>query len=309
MIRFLGIEIQIVDRSGLGLESQILNAMSGFQTSASTTAEKVVLEVESKRPAEFPFGLRRVFRFRGIQAFGLGPRRACVYPDGTWVYIRPGRIQVGLESAEGAGSSEQLFEHIYKILQSVIGESLELRGYHRIHAVGFHSGKNVVLICADPGAGKSTLAYHAFVKPSLAEVPRCFQYDELLSEESPLLDSKGLQAHAFPLPIGRIDPDSGKKNRLVWKNSEKTNALKKEENWIVFAKKIRSHSKLKKISRIEGSLKLFPALVIGLGLVQLTEIFLRFTPELSLDRILLRRLVLWLKLSLSPRTRFHRLTD
>ncbi|MBL7714480.1 MAG: hypothetical protein JNL01_03365 [Bdellovibrionales bacterium] len=283
MIQFLGIQIRIQDLSGQGIEGLLQEAMRSFQSN-DPVQESFEIQILKSIPAEFPFGLRKVFTFRKIKAYGFGPRRACLYPDGTWVYLNGSQIQVAAD-----------FERVYKTLQSVLGERLELRGYHRIHAVGFQESDQTTVICAAPGAGKSTMALQNLKQADFI----------LLSEESPLIHSTG-KILPFPLPIGILEGNEKKRHAWnlkpeAWRDAGKTQ--------ILFARKIRPHAKIQKISRLRGMLFLFPSVVAGLGLVQLTEILLRYTPTLNLDRILYRRLALWLKLSFSKKVRFGKLTD
>ena len=85
-------------------------------------------------------------------------------------------------------------EAIYHFLLSTIGEHLDAIRLPRLHALGLAKDDGAVAVLLPSGGGKSTLALQALRDPSV----------RLISEDSPLLDRRGL-LHPFPLRIG-INP-------------------------------------------------------------------------------------------------------
>jgi hypothetical protein len=82
-------------------------------------------------------------------------------------------------------------EAAYLFLLSRIGEHLDERGLVRLHALGLSGSAGAVAVMLPSGGGKSTLALRALRDDGC----------RLLSEDSPLIDRRGL-AHPFPLRIG-----------------------------------------------------------------------------------------------------------
>lgn len=85
-----------------------------------------------------------------------------------------------------------LHEIAYLTLLSRIGERLEHRGLHRVHALAVATGRRSALVLLPSTGGKTTLALR-FLRPGTGF--------RLVSEDSPLVDRKGL-LHPFPLRIG-----------------------------------------------------------------------------------------------------------
>lgn len=84
-----------------------------------------------------------------------------------------------------------LREIIYLFLLSTVGQHLDRRGLHRLHALGVsYCGKGVLLLLPS-GGGKSTLARTLLEEPGFV----------LLSEDTPLIDRSG-RVLPFHLPLG-----------------------------------------------------------------------------------------------------------
>ena len=86
-----------------------------------------------------------------------------------------------------------LYEAVYLFLLSQIGQYLDSRGMHRLHALSVSLHGRSILVLLPMGGGKSTLGAallkHADVK--------------ILSDDSPFIDGQG-RAHAFPLHLGLL---------------------------------------------------------------------------------------------------------
>jgi hypothetical protein len=86
---------------------------------------------------------------------------------------------------------ELMYEVGYLFLLSQLGEQLDARGLHRIHALAVSVRNRAAIVLLPMGGGKSTLAMHLLTDPTV----------KLLSDDSPLVDRDGV-LHGFPLRIG-----------------------------------------------------------------------------------------------------------
>ena len=89
-----------------------------------------------------------------------------------------------------------LHEIVYLSILSRVGELLERRGLHRVHALAVGREHDTALFMMDSGGGKSTLGMGF-----LREDPRY----QIVSEDSPLVDHKG-RVYPFPLRLGILPP-------------------------------------------------------------------------------------------------------
>ena len=91
-----------------------------------------------------------------------------------------------------------LYEAAYLFVLSQCGEGLDARRLHRVHALGVSVDDCAALVLLPMGGGKSTLAAGLLRHAEIA----------LLSDDSPLIDSKG-DVHAFPLRLGLMPGSEG----------------------------------------------------------------------------------------------------
>jgi hypothetical protein len=127
---------------------------------------------------------------------------------------------------------ELLYEAAYLFVLSQCGEGLDARRLHRVHALGVCVNDCAALVLLPMGGGKSTLAAGLLRHSEIA----------LLSDDSPLIDSKG-DVHAFPLRLGlmpgsegEIPPDHLRKiNRMEF-------GPKFLVNYVYFADRVRSRA-------------------------------------------------------------------
>ncbi|HEX5577531.1 MAG TPA: hypothetical protein VFX40_04095 [Gemmatimonadaceae bacterium] len=82
-------------------------------------------------------------------------------------------------------------EIAYLFLLSTVGQYLDSKGLHRIHAMGVNYKGHGILLLLPSGGGKSTMTMELLKHPDLT----------LLSEDTPLIDRKG-RIHPFPLRLG-----------------------------------------------------------------------------------------------------------
>jgi hypothetical protein len=124
------------------------------------------------------------------------PRNA-VYRQGNTRYIDYHGRGLGIHQ-EGTGNLKMysrdpdlLYEAAYLFLLSKIGQALDERGIHRIHALGVEVRGRVLLVLLPMGGGKSTLGLHLLKSPEV----------RILSDDCPWIDRTG-RVLACPLRIG-----------------------------------------------------------------------------------------------------------
>lgn len=90
-------------------------------------------------------------------------------------------------------------EIAYLFILSFVGQYLDSRGIHRLHALGVSYGGRALLLLLPSGGGKSTMALELLHHPGFS----------LLSEDTPLIDRRGWVL-PFPLRLGvRPGQDTG----------------------------------------------------------------------------------------------------
>lgn len=175
----------------------------------------------------------------------------------------PGPVWLHYDYATDAGLVEgddldRVHERLYLTALSRIGEALDRRGLHRVHALGVGDA----LILLPPGGGKSTLALRL-------ELP-------LLSEDTPLLDRRGF-LHPFPFRLGLREPHpDGRRVGSKW--------LLQSSRWAsspVRCRHVLIGARTPGPPRL-GACFALPYLVrdclVGWGVPQVAELFLRLTP-------------------------------
>ncbi len=94
--------------------------------------------------------------------------------------------------------TDLLYEATYLFLLSRIGEFLDARRMHRIHAMALARGGKAILAILPMGGGKSTLTAELLKSPDF----------DFLSDDSPFIDAEG-RVHAFPLRLGLLPGGEG----------------------------------------------------------------------------------------------------
>jgi hypothetical protein len=174
-----------------------------------------------------------------------------------------------------------LREKCYLLLMTRIGEELDRRGLHRVHAMGVvHQG--LAVLCLLPsGGGKTTLAMSLLALPDY----------RLLSEEVPLLSRAGL-LHAFPVRMGVVAgtpldvPDrylqmfkrsrQGAKVLIDTRYFAGLIASPAEPGIVFVGRRVGpGEARVVPLSRIGGLAALLGACVAGNGIPQLLEYLLR----------------------------------
>jgi len=125
--------------------------------------------------------------------------RNVVYRNGTRRYIDYHGRALGIQEEETGNlklysrDPDMLYEATYLYVLSQIGQHLDRRGLHRIHALGVVVKNRAVLLPLPMGGGKSTLGLHLLKHPEV----------QILSDDSPFIDRQG-RLLAFPLRLGLL---------------------------------------------------------------------------------------------------------
>jgi hypothetical protein len=90
-----------------------------------------------------------------------------------------------------AADFDLIREIAYLFILSSVGQHLDARRLHRIHAMGVNYKGHGILLLLPSGGGKSTMTFELLRHPDFT----------LLSEDTPLLDKNG-RIHPFPLRLG-----------------------------------------------------------------------------------------------------------
>jgi hypothetical protein len=177
-------------------------------------------------------------------------------------------------------NADLLYEITYLLCLSRIGEIHDLRGMHRIHALGIAVGEKGALILLPESGGKSTLCMEMLRRPEV----------RILSDDTPLV-SRG-KLYAFPTRIGIRGGKSGGIDPRYLRTMRRRNREPKTlldvayfqdriaaeinpDVVIVGARRNGNDSWIEPISATKALPALMANLVVGLGLPQVVEFFLR----------------------------------
>jgi len=174
-----------------------------------------------------------------------------------------------------------LHEKLYLLIPSRVGELLDRRGIHRIHAAGLAIDHNALLCMLPSGGGKTTMALAALSLPGV----------RLMSDDTPLVTRDG-RVLPFPIRIGMLHPPEGIDPRHLRRFERQEHG----EKWLIdidaFGDRIarepaRPHSIILGNRLLQGEARIVPvprhramgelmrSMVVGVGLPQLVEYFLR----------------------------------
>jgi hypothetical protein len=137
-----------------------------------------------------------------VPASVITPRNVC-FREGDTTYIDYfGRGLAIVDRARRtcvmyAAEFDMAREMAYLFLLSTVGQYLDGRGMHRIHAMGVNCKGRGILLLLPSGGGKSTMTMELLKHPDFT----------LLSEDTPLIDRRG-RMHPFPLRLGVRNPET-----------------------------------------------------------------------------------------------------
>jgi len=283
---FYGVKIGITQP--LWLKEIIAKDFSYFRTEDGGRHPDIELSVYERKP---PFG-----RIPPVKAVLFQPDSVS-YDSGEVRYVdyfgqALSVYDYGKEKGEFYSDDKNLLhELIYLLIQSRVGEMLDKKGIHRVHACGFSINKNGVICLMPQGAGKTTLYLELLKNENI----------RLVSDDTPLI-TRGSDMLPFPLRIGVTEgvklnvPQEflstlerrkyGKKILIDTKYF--TDRISATVKLNIILKGEREYSDNPRIVKA-GKIKIFAALfrdcIVGLGLPQMVEYFLRFQPKDMLAKI------------------------
>ncbi len=288
-----------LDIHGIGIEiesdytSVVEDAAHDFNYFVVETVPTLNLRVRvvsDARPAQH---WRQWLRFRGSSLFrsASGERRVCFF-DQAWVryHFNDGLCDIYCEDEKIS------YEVCYLALLSFIGESLDRRGWHRLHGFGFGKEGWGGVVLAASGTGKSTLAIRLITQPGW----------QILSDDTPLVNHRA-KLRSFPQRIAlkerpAIDHSYIRQFSRV-KHGEKfvvgsdffKDRIPTElpARWLVFAKRDpKRKGGLRPLARWKAVWPLVKWLVVGYETPQIWQLYLRFnwTDIHAKSRILFSRI-------------------
>jgi hypothetical protein len=174
-----------------------------------------------------------------------------------------------------------LWEKLYLLIHSRVGELLDKRGFHRVHALGLSISEKGVICLLPSGGGKTTLGLAALGLEGV----------RLLSDDTPLITRSG-KILPFPLRIGLGEKPAGIDERFIRRFKRREHGdkwlidieafderIEKNEvgpNAILIGKRLLGkEASIARLPRHRAAPELFRSAVVGLGLPQLVEYFLR----------------------------------
>lgn len=179
------------------LSRDFSNFSPGDPNQASIIVELLLEIPKSNKP-----GL--AFQISNASVYGWGPRRQIEYAEDEILLCHDLEIRTLLV---GARNPDRLYELAYLAILSSLGESLEKKGFIRVHSLsGSYQGQGF-LLHFNSGLGKSTMAYLMAQDPSF----------QLLGDEMTLLKNNRL--HSFPLRLA-FSEKSVQFLGLAWNESQ-----------------------------------------------------------------------------------------
>jgi hypothetical protein len=212
--------------------------------------------------------------------------RNVAYRDGHSRYIDYHGRGLGILDEISGGfklysrDEDLLYEAAYLFLLSRIGEDLDRRGIHRVHALGAEVNGRAVLVLLPMGGGKSTLGLHLLRFPEV----------RLLSDDSPWIGRDG-RVLAFPLRLGLLP---GSEEMIAEEYRRKVQrmefGLKHLVNYSYFADRVSAsaqpgivfigsrtmqpEARIERVGKLAGLRPMLANCVVGIGLFQGLEFLL-----------------------------------
>lgn len=198
--------------------------------------------------------------------------------------LRSKKYQIFSESAD------LRYEISYVTILSAVGQFLDSRHIHRVHALGISRNGKAVLILLPEKGGKTTLALRLLRSGQV----------QLLSEDSPLLTSKG-EILPFPLrmgilPKGEIDIPTKYLRRVNFMRvgtkilvdldyfADKIGTICQPGVILLGERALGYESRIEPLSKLSAAKELVKNSVVGLGLAQGMEYLLGRSPLETLGK-------------------------
>ena len=182
---FYGLTIQVSSTSEM-LVGEVRRHFAYFRSPGKNGQVQVEMRLEAPPYADLP----------PLPASVFTPRNVC-FQDRKTTYIDYfGQGLAIFDRTEQRcviyGQDHDLVHEIaYLFILSVVGQHLDSRGLHRVHALGVSYRNKGILLLLPSGGGKSTMALELMQRPGFL----------LLGEDTPLIDRSG-RILPFPLRLG-----------------------------------------------------------------------------------------------------------
>lgn len=227
-------------------------------------------------PTLAPRGLA-AFRLGDYKVYDSGKIRRIVYDDNALAVYDYGLRRGSLYAAD----AERLHELAYLAVLSRVGEELDGKGLHRVHALGFEFKGQAGLILLPSGGGKSTLALELLRQTDMG----------IIADDTPLI-SPDMRLHAFPLRWGFLPAAdlSGIPESMIRIFQRKQYGPKKLVDvdffrsrvrtgcplrWLIIGSRHSGEPRLERASRLQVLSSLSIHLIAGHGIAQMSEYVLR----------------------------------
>ena len=180
--------------------------------------------------------------------------------------------------------TERLFELGFLAIHSILGIKLDLAGFSRLHAVAISYLRTNLVVMLPSKGGKSTLLTNLLLNEQV----------KIISDDMPLVDSRG-RIHPFPAKLGLNKIPEGPLSKLKWTEFKRTYYPPK---WVAGLSQIKDRIETEsanqptillaglRLSRGKSFIQDVPKwkmikpllehMIIGIGLPQIIELFLRF---------------------------------
>jgi hypothetical protein len=268
--------IQSFSRRHRDFISFLREDFSYFETSSPAKNDAAIvfeLHDQAVAMAEGFAGLR-VFATRMCAVFGLwGRKRRCDYGNEIQLFAENSSTsrRLILLDPRWVALGAEAYEIAFTTLLSVIGEQLDRRGFHRVHALGFERNGEAWLVVLPSGRGKSSLCAKLLNEPQI----------KIYSDEMPLIRD----GVVYPFPIRMaLKPSDAEALMPESRGRVFKRRLFQEKVLFAFARdRIAEPAPVRKllVKRDEDSAWLKKigvftmAMVVGLGLAQMAEHMLR----------------------------------
>ncbi len=183
-LRFAGCPV-IVESDDAALCERLGRDFAYYRADAGIGEEAMVVTAEQREPDWAAVRGRYLFRKFNGDVFGWGERRWVRYADALVFYDaweRRGRVM--------AVDPELVYHYTYYLVIAKVGEALDERGLHRLHALGVSIGGRTALLPMPISGGKTTLALAMLEDRDV----------RLYSEDTPLIDRRG-RVHPFAIRL------------------------------------------------------------------------------------------------------------
>ena len=264
-----------------------------FTTSKAPDSAIRIFLHQSRKSGNLDITGRKSFSTRMCKVYDMGSTRICDYGDGAVVIAEHSKAQKIFKVFNPR--EDELYEVSFTLILSAVGEALDEKCFHRVHALGFELKQQTCLAILPRGAGKSAISLLLCKNPNF----------KLYSDENPLVLNNNICA--FPLHQA-LRPEVAENLSL---NITSTALFRRR----LFPAKAIFHQPIEQIAKpnclrviligkpagnespslapagfLTTFCSLLKALVLGIGLCQMAEHMLRLNNLMKLSMIFFSRL-------------------